>query len=184
MTPSALRKLSTSILYTKKSPLFKVRVDMTLGNLMAWEFAKLLVDKGWTWHLMPREIKGREALPPHVATNGPGCWYTLGSTLINSYLLCLHQSRDLHNQFAIAEVPHDSKDAPVKRYQAILAGKPLPPAEPKRERELMLALQPELASDGEALDLQDEVQQGSDDDNNEYGPLAEEVDIDLINAVE
>ena len=93
-------------MYTNKFPLFKVRDGVPLENLSAWELAKLLVDNGWTWHLMPRELKNREALLAHVAIDGPGLWYTLGQTLIKPYLLCLHKSHDLHDQFAIAEVPH------------------------------------------------------------------------------
>ena len=135
---------------------------------------------------MPRDFKAREALPPQAATDGPGIWYTLGETLIRPYLLCLHKSHDLHAEFAIEDIPHYFRDAPVKRYQAILAGKPLPPAESKRKRQraIVVDLQPEFQSDEEPLALQDEAAEEPDDDNGEYGLLADEEDVDIIKILE
>ena len=172
-------------MYTKRNPIFKVRDGLPPDDLSTWELAKLLVDNGWTWRLMPRDLKAREALPPHVATDGPRIWLTLGETLIRPYLLCLHKSRDLHAEFAIEDIPHCFRDAPIKRYQAILAGKPLPPAEPKRKRQLAIAdLQPEFQSDEEPPALHDEAAEEPDDDNGEYGLLVDEEDIDIVNMLE
>ena len=172
-------------MYTKRNPIFKVRDGLPPDDLSTWELAKLLVDNGWTWRLMPRDLKAREALPPQAATDGPGIWYTLGETLIRPYLLCLHKSHDLHAEFAIEDIPHYFRDAPVKRYQAILAGKPLPPAESKRKRQRAIVdLQPEFQSDEEPLALQDEAAEEPDDDNGEYGLLADEEDVDIIKMLE
>ena len=172
-------------MYTERNPIFKVRDGLPPDDLSTWELAKLLVDNGWTWRLMPRDLKAREALPPQAATDGPGIWYTLGETLIRPYLLCLHKSHDLHAEFAIEDIPHYFRDAPVKRYQAILAGKPLPPAESKRKRQRAIVdLQPEFQSDEEPLALQDEAAEEPDDDNGVYGLLADEEDVDIIKMLE
>ena len=177
------------ITYAEKFQIFSVREALPLADRSIWELAKSLLDKGWTWQLMPRDIKSREALPVHDATKNTGIFYTLGSTLIRPYLLCLLQSNDLCEKFAIIEIPHYFKDAPVKRYQAILAGNPLPPQEPKRRRHQPIAdLQQEFPSDEEQLALQDgEPEEAVDDagSDEDGAPLVQDDDgEDIIQMLE
>ena len=171
-------------MFTDQTLLFSVRRDLPLEKLSDWELALSLHETGWCWELMPRQTQQRLQLPPHPTTQDTGTWYTLGKSLVRPYLLCLLQCRDLHQRFGINDVPHYSA-APGKFYQAMLAGKPISPEAPPRQRQAISDLKPECSDDEEPAPLMNVEEHGTlmDEEDDIFGPQLED-DFDFLKALE
>ena len=153
LTPQGLRNIRTTCVYTKSRGVFDVRAELPLPQLTPFEMTLKLHAGGWEWRLFPKAVKDRLSLH-HDTSLASGCYYTLGKTLIPSYLQCLLCRGELRTKFGVQQVPHYGGKAPVKRYDALLKGQPFtvddqPPAQRP-------ALRNELDDDDAALAIADQ----------------------------
>ena len=120
LTPLGLRSIKTAIVHNVPYPIFKVREGLASDNLTSFELALTLRDGGWQWQRMPA-MKDRPGLS-YVIADGERVFYTIGSTLIKPYLLCLIQAQQLALQYGTQVIPHYCTK-PKLDYTNILSGK-------------------------------------------------------------
>ena len=158
LTSAALRQLTVCEVYTESCFLFKVRDELPLPDLTAWEMAKLLEQRGFEWQLMPRLVQDRRELM-HSTLATCRAWYTYGHTLIKPYLQCLLSAEELKQKHNIMFIPHYAP-SPIKNYGELLEGKEFSNAAQPTQRALTLKPEFEDDNDDAVLAREDEPDDG------------------------
>ena len=174
LTPLALRCMSTSYALHTPTPIFKPRSHLPIDQCTSFECAMLLRDQGWQWQLFPKPIEERKRLV-HPIANGPGVFYTLGKTLIHSYLVCLLSADRLREQYGFEAINHYAEKP--KYFDGLLQGHPITYKDPAPKRRLQI-LDADDADDADvyplAIQFQPRLLQVEMDEDQEIPELGEE----------
>ena len=176
LTDKAMASLSTGVAFDACSPLFAPRYSLPLADMSPFELGMLLKEKGWQWELMPQKTADRRALT-HPTDREVGTWYTLGKTIVPAYARCLLSCSELRERYGLNDVPHYVK-RPLKDYELLLKGKPIPQAAPVR-RQALMAFDQEFPDD-----LPAELLQLADEQDLDEAPLPHECDGDEAGVLE
>ena len=128
LSPLALRQLSTGYVFDKSVPIFEPRENIPIADCTSLECTMLLQKRGWEWKLFPKRIEERKKLV-HLTSEARGSFYTLGKTLIHSYLMCLLQAEDLREPYGLEAIQHYAEKP--SDFDGLLKGEPIKYKEPR-----------------------------------------------------
>ena len=129
-----ITSLRTGACFEASQPVFAPRTALPLKDCTPFELGMILQERGWQWQLMPRKVKDRQGLA-HDTNQAVGAWYTLGKTILPAYARCLLSCTELRERHGLQMIPHYTK-RPLKDYELLLQGKPIPTAEPTHRQAL------------------------------------------------
>ena len=136
-----MASLTSGVCYRVSQSVFAPRTTLPLEDLTPFELGMVLKERGWEWQAMPRLVKDRQALT-HDTDQATATWYTLGKTILPAYARCLLSCTQLRERYGLTSIPHWVK-RPLKDYELLLQGKPIPASEPVR-RQALQDFQPEF----------------------------------------